>query len=189
MVLAFVKRVFFPTCIMVVAPIQWFEKSWRSVQAVLLARLQEKIYMGLMEASQWLQRMWLHFPFKSVSIPWASIICTGGWSSICRIWRPLNFLENSQNGLFLFTLRHYLFLTSLTIKTLHSSRRPTDSLVLPFYSSRCELQKQQNPRWKKPTEPGRLRVPLSLWERPDFRNISDSVFYLLLQSPGGERNG
>lgn len=174
---------------MVVAPIQWFEKSWRSVQAVLLARLQEKIYMGLMEASQWLQRMWLHFPFKSVSIPWASIICTGGWSSICRIWRPLNFLENSQNGLFLFTLRHYLFLTSLTIKTLHSSRRPTDSLVLPFYSSRCELQKQQNPRWKKPTEPGRLRVPLSLWERPDFRNISDSVFYLLLQSPGGERNG
>ena len=129
-----------------------------------------------MEASQWLQRMWLHFPFKSVSIPWASIICTGGWSSICWIWRPLNFLENSQNGLLLFTLRYYLFLTSLTIKTLHSSSRPIDSLVLSFYSSRCELQKQQNPRWKKTTEPGRLRVPLSLWEIPDFTKIYDSVY-------------
>ena len=139
------KDIFSQTCIMVVAPIQWFEKSWRSVQAMLLAPFQEKIYMGLMEASQWLQRMWLHFPFKSVSIPWASIICTGGWSSICRIWRPLNCLENSHNGLLLVTLRYYLFLTSLTIKILHSSRRPTDSLLLSFCSSDVSFRSSRTP--------------------------------------------
>ena len=89
------KGIFFPICIMVVAPIQWFEKSWRSIQIYVTSPSpRKKIYMGLMEASQWLQRMWLHFPFKWVSISWATIIYTGGWSSTCRIWRPPNFLAS-----------------------------------------------------------------------------------------------
>ena len=91
-----------------------------------------------MKASQWLQTMWLPFPLKSVRISWASTICTGSWSSTCRIWRPLNFLENPQNGLFtLMHWPHYLFLISLTTRTLLSSGEPTDSPALSFYS--CQM--------------------------------------------------
>lgn len=102
---------FLPTCVMTIAQIQCdLESPKDQYRSLFLAPVQE-ICMGLGEDGLWLRRMWLHCPFEFNKHPWASTMCTGNWSGTCRIWRPLNFLKNSQNGLLLFTLMHWTLLS------------------------------------------------------------------------------